>query len=262
MPSQISICAFLRSDSLAQSLQQFLSSDRYVVTLRSFAGTLLDTDRPEQCFDCLIVQDDPVFLKVVGQLYEQGSLFPLVILKANANNFFAHPACVEINIVNFSQISNAIDQAIAQFVNLTVADTNDSNQDLLWKQQQAENTKNCYRLGVHKQTHQIFQQLEAAKQQSFLQQLKSDYREILLTYFLEDKTLKAKIDSFINTAFSNNIPIPQILEIHMELIDEFSKQLELEGRSDEVLLDYRLTLIDILAHLCEVYRCSILKTKR
>jgi len=45
----------------------------------------------------------------------------------------------------------------------------------------------------------------------------------------------------------------------MELIDEFSKQLKLEGRNDEVLLDYRLTLIDILAHLCEVYRCSIPK---
>lgn len=50
--------------------------------------------------------------------------------------------------------------------------------------------------------------------------------------------------------------MPQIIEIHMELIDEFSKQLKLEGRSDEVLLDYRLTLIDILAHLCETYRSS------
>ncbi|MFM7368716.1 MAG: KaiA family protein, partial [Sphaerospermopsis kisseleviana] len=27
----------------------------------------------------------------------------------------------------------------------------------------------------------------------------------------------------------------------------------------ETLLDYRLTLIDILAHLCEVYRCSMSK---
>lgn len=51
--------------------------------------------------------------------------------------------------------------------------------------------------------------------------------------------------------------MPQIIEIHMELIDKFSKQLKLEGRNDEVLLDYRLTLIDILAHLCEIYRTSI-----
>jgi len=89
------------------------------------------------------------------------------------------------------------------------------------------------------------------------QQLKSDYRQILLNYFTSDATTKQKIDEFIATVFFANTPVPQIIEIHMELIDEFSKQLKLEGRSDEVLLDYRLALIDILAHLCEAYRCSI-----
>jgi len=41
------------------------------------------------------------------------------------------------------------------------------------------------------------------------------------------------------------------------LFDEFAKQLKLEGRSEEILLDYRLTLIDVIAHLCEMYRRSI-----
>ena len=43
----------------------------------------------------------------------------------------------------------------------------------------------------------------------------------------------------------------------MELIDDFSKKLKIEGRSDEILLDYRITLIDVLAHLCETYRSSL-----
>ena len=43
----------------------------------------------------------------------------------------------------------------------------------------------------------------------------------------------------------------------MELIDEFAQQLKLEGRNEEILLDYRLTLIDTIAHLCEMYRRSI-----
>jgi circadian clock protein KaiA len=43
----------------------------------------------------------------------------------------------------------------------------------------------------------------------------------------------------------------------MELMEEFSKQLKLEGRSEEILLDYRLTLIDVIAHLGEMYRRSI-----
>ena len=98
--------------------------------------------------------------------------------------------------------------------------------------------------------------MPSAEQQTFLQQLKSDYRQILLNYFNADIKLKQQIDRFINTAFASNIPVPQIIEIHMELIEDFSRLLKLEGRSEEVLLDYRLTLIDILAHLCEVYRCT------
>lgn len=114
--------------------------------------------------------------------------------------------------------------------------------------------------GNHKREDEhFFQQMSPAKQQAVLQQLKSDYSQILLNYFASDIPVKQKIDSFINTAFSTNIPVPHVIEIHMELIEDFSKQLKLEGRSDEVLLDYRLTLIDILAHLCEVYRCSIPK---
>ncbi|HEY9302275.1 MAG TPA: circadian clock protein KaiA, partial [Phormidium sp.] len=50
-----------------------------------------------------------------------------------------------------------------------------------------------------------------------------------------------------------------IVEIHMELMDEISKQLKIEGRGDEILQDYRLTLIDVIAHLCEMYRRSLPK---
>ncbi|MBE9005251.1 KaiA family protein [Fortiea sp. LEGE XX443] len=106
---------------------------------------------------------------------------------------------------------------------------------------------------------QVFQQMTQIDQRVLLQQIKSDYRQILINYFTTDQTLKEKIDKFINTMFYANIPVPQIIEIHMELIEEFSNQLKLEGRSDETLLDYRLTLIDVLAHLCEAYRCAVSK---
>lgn len=106
---------------------------------------------------------------------------------------------------------------------------------------------------------QIFQEMTATEKQEFLDDLKSDYRQIIINYFISDKALKEKIDKFINSLFYASIPVPQIIEMHMEVIDEFAKQLRLEGRSDETLLDYRLTLIDILANLCEVYRCSLAK---
>ena len=104
----------------------------------------------------------------------------------------------------------------------------------------------------------LLQQMSLNRDRKFRQQLKADYCQILLRYFTNDNTVKQQIDRFINVVFDAKIPVPQIIEIHMELIDEFSKQLKLEGRNDEVLLDYRLTLIDILAHLCETYRTSML----
>ena len=95
------------------------------------------------------------------------------------------------------------------------------------------------------------------RDREFIQQLKADYRQILLEYFTNDIIVKKLIDRFSKVVFDAKVPAAQIIEIHMELIDEFSKQLKLEGRNDEVLLDYRLTLIDVLAHLCEAYRTSI-----
>lgn len=115
-------------------------------------------------------------------------------------------------------------------------------------------------LACHEQKNQQnFKEMSPAEKQETLQNLKSEYRTILIDYFVSEQNLKIKIDKFINTLFCANIPVPQIIKIHMELIDEFSKQLKLEGRSDETLLDYRLTLIDILANLCEAYRCAISK---
>jgi circadian clock protein KaiA len=84
------------------------------------------------------------------------------------------------------------------------------------------------------------------------------YREIVLEYFKESSsTINNKIDEFVNAAFFADFSVSQVLEIHMNLMDEFSKKLKVEGRSEEILLDYRITLIDIIAHLCEMYRRSI-----
>lgn len=104
----------------------------------------------------------------------------------------------------------------------------------------------------------FFRYLPSEQKQELLEKLQTDYREIVLCYFTnEDGSLNERIDDFVNTAFFTDISVSQVVEIHMDLMDEFSKQLKLEGRSEEILLDYRLTLIDTIAHLCELYRRSI-----
>lgn len=104
------------------------------------------------------------------------------------------------------------------------------------------------------QKQAVFQQMPLEKQNKFLQELKQDYQQIVLSYFT-NSGVRIEIEQFTDKVFSSNLPVPQVIQIHVELIDDFSKQLKLEGRSEEILLDYRLTLIEILAHLCEMYRC-------
>lgn len=103
----------------------------------------------------------------------------------------------------------------------------------------------------------FLQHLPEPEKQKSLDQLRSDYRTIILSYFHEKNGLSQKIDQFVKQAFLLDISVSQIIEIHMELMDAFGRQLKLEGRNKEILLDYRLTLIDIIAHLGEIYRCSI-----
>ena len=158
------------------------------------------------------------------------------------------------------RIWNIVDGTIAQFSCLQIAATSTEIFYLEHGQQKLNKPSNHqygYIFACNQQKRpEWFQNMTPADKEKLLEQLKSDYRHILIDYFITEKTLKERIDKFINALFYANISVPQIIEMHMELIDEFSKHLKLEGRSDETLLDYRLTLIDILANLCELYRSS------
>ncbi len=192
-------------------------------------------------------------------------LLPILILQPDVNKYLAFL----VDLANRKGLSGRmwklIDSIITQFPYLPVAATTSGKINYLpnWPQQnpsEAYTGKYLYVFASQMQkSQQHFQDMTPAERQELLKQLKLHYSLILIDYFTTDKTLKDKIDKFINTIFYANIPVPQIIEIHMEVIEDFSNQLKLEGRSNETLLDYRLTLIDILAHLCEVYRSSISK---
>jgi len=192
-------------------------------------------------------------------------LLPIFILRPDINKCLNNLVYLAKQKGWSAWIWKFIDGIIAQFCNFPVTATTSVKINYLpnWPQQnpsKAYTSKYVYVFASQMQkSQQHFHEMNPAERQGLLRQLKLDYSLILLNYFTTDKTLKEKIDKFINTIFYANIPVPQIIEIHMEVIEEFSIQLKLEGRSNETLLDYRLTLIDILAHLCEVYRSSIPK---
>jgi circadian clock protein KaiA len=101
---------------------------------------------------------------------------------------------------------------------------------------------------------QCWGKLTLEQQQQWLQQLQKLYYQIILLYFRNAADLHERIARFTYLAYRLNVPISEILGMHMQFMDEITKQLKLEGRSEELVLDYRLTLIDVIAHLCERYR--------
>ena len=90
-----------------------------------------------------------------------------------------------------------------------------------------------------------------------LESLQRTYRDLLISYFSDPAAANQALESFVNTAFFIDLPITRTVEIHVDLIDEFWKQLRLEGHKNDFLQDYRLALLDVMAHLCEMYRRSI-----
>ena len=290
----------MNSESLAQSLSQILSGDRYIWHAAGSESNFFDViEQHKHQIDCLVLEDSGALKRVIHHLCEQGTLLPAVIVpkeskvisfhattssspppahKTNNSsaqtNYLFHAAEVRLNLSQLPELSSFIDKAIAQFVTLSPVSslphlfttdeiaTELSNQSFLLQQQRRLSEKLKERLGYlgvyYKRNPQLFlRHLPPSERHKLLENLKSEYRQIVLKYFSQDNILNQRIDNFVDKAFFADISVSRIVEIHMELMEEFSKQLKLEGRSEEILLDYRLTLIDVIAHLGEMYRRSI-----
>lgn len=274
------IYAFLKSDGLAQSVQNGLSPDRYRVNFASLTAPFFKAiEQKKQELDCLILQADAQLPAVTQWLHGQAILLPAVIVMESSEpqtqpGFAYHTAEIYLSPAQMGAIETHIERAIDQFLQLSPScrltppsaaidvRTDLSAQKFLLLQQSRLAEKLKERLGYvgvyYKRSSQNFlRNLPPEQQQEVLEALQVEYRNIVLRYFADDETLNQRIDDLVNIAFFADISVAQIVEIHMDLMDEFSKQLKLEGRSEEILLDYRLTLIDTIAHLCEMYRRSI-----
>lgn len=234
--------------------------------------------------DCLVLEPTASLSALLEGLQLRDILLPTIVLEDSSQlgessstvascdtASFYHTAIVCLPTADLHQLERYIHQAIDRFLQLphnqppdaTAAPSlEDTRHFLLSLQQQRLSEKLRERLGYlgvyYKRNPENFiRNLPANERAQLLEKLRANYRSIILRYFAKDDTLNQKIDDFVNTVFFSDVSVSQIVEVHMELMDSFSKQLKLEGRSEEILLDYRLTLIDVIAHLCEMYRRSI-----
>ncbi|MEE3716699.1 circadian clock protein KaiA [Tumidithrix elongata RA019] len=294
LPPVLQVCCLVpesQSLSVAKKIEQFLPTQRYNVTCVSSLDTLQEAlfkqdtkqETPQECFqDCLITWGEAE--AVIHHLSQLGIFLPTVMIQAETapiappklaeglppsdlQNFYKAVLCILPE--HLSDLPTVIEQAISTFLRTFSATKPQGYVSLpnsgvsLSTQQQRLAEKLKERLGYlgvyyKRDPRQFFRHLPDEDKQIYLDRLNHTYRSIILEYFKDKPTdLNQKIDEFVNLAFFGDISVSQVLELHMNLMDEFAKFLKLEGRSEEVLLDYRITLIDIIAHLCELYRRSI-----
>ena len=271
MSAQFLIGVFVPTESLTGSLHQLLSQKSFMVSWSQSASDFCDwVIRNRHRIDCLIVQSSEVAMAALTDLKQRDILLPALIVGEVSDRAAAyHEAIASLDINDSDGVDEAIRQAVERYLQLPTESrpsSAESNADnrlfLLSLQQQRLTEKLRERLGYagvyYKRNQRNFlRNMSPSEREEFLDKLRQDYRHIILNYFSDDSTINQKIDDFVNVAFFADMSVPKIVEIHMELIDDFSKQLQLEGRNDDILSDYRLTLIDVIAHLCEMYRRSL-----
>ncbi len=286
--NKLSICLFSTQQQFSNLVAQLLSGDRY--ELNCFNSKLdfidyLSSDREQ--IDCIVAIEDLEAGAILKHLWQLQILLPAIILELEqpkkvlleidnldncsvlATNNIYHRAEIHLYLTQLAEINSYINIAITKFVNLVPSSScdciaTDNSQHIrqnLAIQQNRLTRKMQQRLGDlgigDRRNPQVFyNNLSKSKQKKLEEKLILNYRHILINYFDNNSKIKKSIDEFVAQAFFNNISTSQIIEIHMELIDNFAYQLKLEGRNDDILLDYRLPLIDIMAHLCEMYRRS------
>lgn len=293
MSGLLSIAVLADSTDLLPLLSQYLSEERY--TLKYFTSQpefLAHIEIAKNELDCLVFYSQQQLLPVINHLYDHGLILPVVIIHrlvpnnlpiTETNNtastlasssYIYQPSEVILAVTELSEIGVAIDKAIAKFLNLTpimpaVEDCQPAETEIaiaepnfLLQQQSRLAQKLNERLGYlavyyKRNPRHFFRHLDRHDKRELIDRLKAQYRQIVLSYFADHSQLNDLIDEFVSATFFRDLAVSEIVKIHMELMEEFSNQLKLEGRSEDILLDYRLTLIDIIAHLCEMYRRSV-----
>jgi circadian clock protein KaiA len=270
------ICGLYSSDTVAQTVSQilgeFVTPVAVTYALESFTAEdkfLQFIQQQNRYVDCLILEEQPRLQAVLDQLSQDCIFFPAVFLKGSAAapaDWVYHGATLCLLPDQLQQVGTVIDQAIAQFIQLPPvrqpATLSPIPHPPLISQQRRLSEKLKERLGYlgvyyKRNSKNFMRHMSPADREELVHHLKAEYREIVLTYFSNSSDLNDRLDHFVNVAFFADVSVAQVVEVHMELMDEFSKQLKLEGRNDDILQDYRLTLIDAIAHLGELYRRSI-----
>ena len=263
----LTIALLLTTPDLVDACQQWLPNTRY---------HSLDLSQPDQGhvqldlvstleaqqeeIDAVVVEQHLLDASSREQLLSRGLLFPAVVVGEMKGHVDYHSEELHLADDQLAQLGYTVDAAISRFLRQGRADGRSDDDGLASVDKLSRRLQE--RLGYlgvfyKRDPSRFLGSLPTEERRELLESLQRTYRDLLISYFSDPAASNQALESFVNTAFFSDLPITRTVDIHVDQIDEFWKQLRLEGHKSEFLQDYRLALLDVMAHLCEMYRRSI-----
>ncbi|MFI0402323.1 MAG: circadian clock protein KaiA [Cyanobium sp.] len=260
----LTIASLLLTPALQGACALGLKSRRFdLVPLEDNRDPLAQLRAHREGVDAVLLEQDAWPQELFKQLREEELLFPAVVVGEVTGKMEYHDAEVHLPPDQLEQLPYSLDAAISRFLRRGQARGEDlkgggNETEERWKLANRLKGRLGY-LGVYykRDPERFFRNLAELEREELLRSLSRTYRDLLVSYFRDPAAANQALESFVNTAFFADLPITTTVEIHMNLIDGFWKQLKLEGHKIDFLQDYRLALLDVMAHLCEMYRRSV-----
>ena len=259
----LTIALLLKSSELVDICRQWRPSNRYelMVLPMDDASDLLSLLEPQrEAIDAVVVEQQLLDPQTRDQLMNSGLLFPAVVVGEVKGHVDYHSEELHLPSDQLAQLGYNIDAAISRYLRQMRVDgrPGEAASRAVGTLSRRLQERLGY-LGVFykRDPSRFLGSLPPEERHELLESLQRTYRDLLISYFGDPAAANQALESFVNTAFFSDLPITRTVEIHVDLIDEFWKQLRLEGHKNDFLQDYRLALLDVMAHLCEMYRRSI-----
>ena len=263
----LTIALLLTTPNLVDACQQWLPDTRYhsIVLSGPHQGQeqldLVSTlEAQQEEIDAVVVEQQLLDASSRDQLLGRGLLFPAVVVGEMKGHVDYHAEELHLADDQLAQLGYTVDAAISRFLRQGRADGRSDDDGLASVDKLSRRLQE--RLGYlgvfyKRDPSRFLGSLPTEERRELLESLQRTYRDLLISYFSDPAASNQALESFVNTAFFSDLPITRTVDIHVDQIDEFWKQLRLEGHKSEFLQDYRLALLDVMAHLCEMYRRSI-----
>ena len=261
----LTIASLLQDPRLQQACGQWLTGGRYeLVELGDQSDPVAVLEARRDGFDAVLIEQGALAGDAYQHLIRQGLLLPAVVVGAVSGRQEYHDAEVHLPPDQLEQLTYSLDAAVSRVLRrgLSGSGANGDGDPAVpasgWTLTNRLKERLGY-LGVFykRDPSRFLRNLPPQDRRDLLQSLERTYRDLLISYFRDPAAANQALESFVHTAFFTDLPITKAVEIHMNLIDDFWKQLKLESQSNTFLQDYRLALLDVMAHLCEMYRRSV-----